>query len=133
MFALGKTYFTPLGDFMDQHDFAIKEKLADVKDTSSEVKQLEEQANAIIRVARAEISADFSGIEGSFGCEKGGGWADFCEGWGLGVGLISSGGDYGGCVARGRRGGGGDWAGVVWLGWGGRMGEEMVLEFCFFI
>ena len=57
MFALDKIYFTPLGDFMDQRDSAIKEKLADVKDTSSEVKQLEEQANAIMRAARAEISA----------------------------------------------------------------------------
>ncbi|XP_057523048.1 ATP synthase subunit b', chloroplastic [Amaranthus tricolor] len=57
MFALDKIYFTPLGDFMDQRDSAIKEKLADVKDTSSEVKQLEEQANAVMRAARAEISA----------------------------------------------------------------------------
>ncbi|GMI95081.1 PIGMENT DEFECTIVE 334 [Hibiscus trionum] len=57
MFALDKVYFTPLGEFMDQRDAAIKEKLSGVKDTSEEVKQLEEQANAIMRAARAEISA----------------------------------------------------------------------------
>ncbi|XP_074285657.1 ATP synthase subunit b', chloroplastic [Silene latifolia] len=57
MFALDKIYYTPLGDFMDSRDAEIKGKLADVKDTSSEVKQLEEQANAVMRAARAEISA----------------------------------------------------------------------------
>lgn len=57
MFALDKIYYTPLGDFMDKRDAAIKEQLSDVKDTSSEVKQLEEQANAVMRAARAEISA----------------------------------------------------------------------------
>ena len=57
MFALDKIYYTPLGNFMDERDAAIKAKLADVKDTSSEVKQLEEQAAAVMRAARAEISA----------------------------------------------------------------------------
>ena len=80
MFTLDKIYFTPLGDFMDQHDFTIKEKFADVKDTSSEVKQLEEQANAIMHAARPEISADFSEVAGSFGCQKGGSWADLSGG-----------------------------------------------------
>ncbi|XWS17824.1 hypothetical protein CRYUN_Cryun33cG0101200 [Craigia yunnanensis] len=57
MFALDKIYFTPLGNFMDERDSAIKAELAGVKDTSEEVKQLEEQAAAIMRAARAEISA----------------------------------------------------------------------------
>ncbi|XP_010241560.1 PREDICTED: ATP synthase subunit b', chloroplastic [Nelumbo nucifera] len=57
MFALDKIYFTPLGKFMDERDAAIKEKLNSVKDTSGEVKQLEEQAAAIMKAARAEISA----------------------------------------------------------------------------
>ncbi|KNA09679.1 hypothetical protein SOVF_151500 [Spinacia oleracea] len=57
MFALDKIYYTPLGDFMDKRDASIKEQLSGVKDTSSEVKQLEEQANAVMRAARAEISA----------------------------------------------------------------------------
>ncbi|CAL5440219.1 unnamed protein product [Camellia sinensis] len=57
MFALDKVYYTPLGNFMDQRDAAIKEKLGSVKDTSAEVKQLEEQAAAVMRAARAEISA----------------------------------------------------------------------------
>ena len=41
---------------MDERDSAIKEKLNSVKDTSAEVKQLEDQAAAIMRAARAEIS-----------------------------------------------------------------------------
>ncbi|XP_044463460.1 ATP synthase subunit b', chloroplastic [Mangifera indica] len=60
MFALDKIYFTPLGNFMDERDAAIKEKLNSVKDVSEEVKQLEEQAAAIMRAARAEISAALS-------------------------------------------------------------------------
>lgn len=42
---------------MDERDAAIREKLNSVKDTSAEVKQLEEQAAAVMRAARAEISA----------------------------------------------------------------------------
>ncbi|XP_043724898.1 ATP synthase subunit b', chloroplastic [Telopea speciosissima] len=57
MVALDKIYFTPLGKFMDERDAAIKEKLSSVKDTSTEVKQLEEQAAAVMKAARAEISA----------------------------------------------------------------------------
>ncbi|KAJ6674001.1 ATP SYNTHASE SUBUNIT B' CHLOROPLASTIC [Salix viminalis] len=57
MFALDKIWFSPLGNFMDKRDADIKEKLSGVKDTSEEVKQLEEQAAAVMRAARAEISA----------------------------------------------------------------------------
>ncbi|KAL2237337.1 UNVERIFIED_CONTAM: ATP synthase subunit b, chloroplastic [Sesamum indicum] len=57
MFALDKVYYTPLGKFMDERDAAIREKLNSVKDTSTEVKQLEDQAAAVMKAARAEISA----------------------------------------------------------------------------
>lgn len=57
MFALDKVYYTPLGKFMDERDAAIREKLNSVKDTSEEVKQLEDQAAAVMKAARAEISA----------------------------------------------------------------------------
>nr|GEW00380.1 ATP synthase subunit b', chloroplastic [Tanacetum cinerariifolium] len=57
MFTLDKLYYSPLGNFMDKRDSEIKEKLSSVKDTSTEVKQLEEQAAAVMRAARAEISA----------------------------------------------------------------------------
>lgn len=63
MVALDKTYFTPLGKFMDERDAAIRAKLADVKDTSGEVKQLEEQAAAVMRAARAEISAALNAMK----------------------------------------------------------------------
>ncbi|RID77680.1 hypothetical protein BRARA_A00569 [Brassica rapa] len=57
MFALDKVYYSPLGNFMDKRDGEIKEKLASVKDTSTEVKALDEQAAAVMRAARAEIAA----------------------------------------------------------------------------
>ncbi|XP_068659710.1 ATP synthase subunit b', chloroplastic-like [Aristolochia californica] len=57
MVALDKIYYTPLGNFMDERDAAIRESLSSVKDTSEEVKQLEDQASAVLKAARAEISA----------------------------------------------------------------------------
>ncbi|KRX12137.1 ATP synthase subunit b', chloroplastic, partial [Trichinella nelsoni] len=60
MVALDKLYYSPLGKFMDERDAAIREKLGSVKDTSAEVKQLEEQGVAIMRAARAEIAAALS-------------------------------------------------------------------------
>lgn len=57
MVALDKIYYSPLGKFMDDRDAEIREKLNSVKDTSEEVKQLEDQAAAIMKAARAEISA----------------------------------------------------------------------------
>lgn len=63
MVALDKIYFTPLGKFMDERDAAIRAKLGDVKDTSTEVKQLEEQAAAVMKAARAEISAALNAMK----------------------------------------------------------------------
>ncbi|KAK9945987.1 hypothetical protein M0R45_011474 [Rubus argutus] len=60
MVALDKLYYSPLGKFMDDRDAAIREKLGSVKDTSAEVKQLEQQGVAVMRAARAEISAALS-------------------------------------------------------------------------
>ncbi|KAK7352698.1 hypothetical protein VNO80_18126 [Phaseolus coccineus] len=63
MVALDKIWFTPLGKFMDERDAAIREKLSSVKDTSSEVKQLEEKANAVMAAARAEIAAALNAMK----------------------------------------------------------------------
>ncbi|XP_050366297.1 ATP synthase subunit b', chloroplastic [Argentina anserina] len=60
MVALDKLYYSPLGKFMDERDADIRAKLGSVKDTSSEVKQLEQQGVAIMKAARAEISAALS-------------------------------------------------------------------------
>nr|POE84032.1 atp synthase subunit b', chloroplastic [Quercus suber] len=60
MVALDKIYYTPVGKFMDERDAAIRAKLNDVKDTSGDVKQLEEQAAAVMKAARAEIAAALS-------------------------------------------------------------------------
>lgn len=57
MVALDKLYFTPLGKFMDERDAKIRGELGDVKGASEEVKQLEDQAAAIMKAARAEIAA----------------------------------------------------------------------------
>ncbi|KAH6755338.1 ATPase [Perilla frutescens var. hirtella] len=51
------TLRSPLGNFMDERDAAIREKLNSMKDTSGEVKQLEEQAAAVMKAAKVEISA----------------------------------------------------------------------------
>ncbi|CAJ1973705.1 unnamed protein product [Sphenostylis stenocarpa] len=63
MVALDKIWFTPLGKFMDERDAAIREKLSSVKDTSEEVKQLEEKANAVMAAARAEIAAALNAMK----------------------------------------------------------------------
>ena len=55
--ALDKLYFTPLGKFMDERDAKIRAELGGVKDASEEVRQLEEQAAAVLKAARAEIAA----------------------------------------------------------------------------
>ncbi|KAK8950224.1 hypothetical protein KSP40_PGU017967 [Platanthera guangdongensis] len=55
--ALDKLYFTPLGKFMDERDASIRAQLGDAKDMAGEVKQLEEQAAAVLKAARAEVSA----------------------------------------------------------------------------
>ena len=57
MVALDKLYFTPLGKFMDERDAKIRAELGGVKDASEEVRQLEEQAAAVLKAARAEIAA----------------------------------------------------------------------------
>lgn len=63
MVALDKIWFTPLGKFMDERDAMIREKLGSVKDTSEEVKQLEEKANAVMAAARAEIAAALNAMK----------------------------------------------------------------------
>ncbi|KAL9313277.1 hypothetical protein ACSQ67_018729 [Phaseolus vulgaris] len=59
----GQDMVHPLGKFMDERDAAIREKLSSVKDTSSEVKQLEEKANAVMAAARAEIAAALNAMK----------------------------------------------------------------------
>lgn len=57
MVALDKLYFSPLGKFMDDRDAKIRAELGGVKDASEELRQLEEQAQAVLKAARAEIAA----------------------------------------------------------------------------
>ena len=47
--------------------------------------------------------------------------------------MDENGGGCGGCVAGGRRGGGGGWAGVVVVGWCGRIGEGKSFGIFFYL
>uniref|UniRef100_A0A7N1A459 Uncharacterized protein n=1 Tax=Kalanchoe fedtschenkoi TaxID=63787 RepID=A0A7N1A459_KALFE len=56
-FALDKVYYTLLGRFMDERDSDDQAKLSEVKDTSLDIKAMEEQMAAIMKAARTEITA----------------------------------------------------------------------------
>eukprot|EP00252_Welwitschia_mirabilis_P022131 TRINITY_DN58_c0_g1_i1.p1 TRINITY_DN58_c0_g1~~TRINITY_DN58_c0_g1_i1.p1 ORF type:complete len:229 (+),score=35.80 TRINITY_DN58_c0_g1_i1:203-889(+) len=57
MVALDKIWFTPLGKFMDERDEMIRQKLMSVRDNSEEIKKMQEQGEAMLRAARAEVAA----------------------------------------------------------------------------
>lgn len=63
MFALDKIYFTPIGKFMDQRDAEIKARLSSVQNNAEEIKELEEKADAVMKAARAEVSAAYSKMQ----------------------------------------------------------------------
>uniref|UniRef100_A0A0D6R2D8 ATP synthase subunit b', chloroplastic n=1 Tax=Araucaria cunninghamii TaxID=56994 RepID=A0A0D6R2D8_ARACU len=57
MVALDKVWFQPLGKFMDDRDENIRQQLMSVRDNSDEIKRLQEEADAILKAARAEVTA----------------------------------------------------------------------------
>lgn len=57
MVFLEKTWFTPVGNVLDERDRMLREKLGSVKDNSSELEALQKQAEDIITQARNEASA----------------------------------------------------------------------------
>lgn len=57
MVALDAIWFKPIGKFMDDRDEAIRQKLLSVRDNSEEIKKLQEEADAVLKAARAEVSA----------------------------------------------------------------------------
>eukprot|EP00245_Coleochaete_scutata_P006040 TRINITY_DN20150_c0_g1_i1.p1 TRINITY_DN20150_c0_g1~~TRINITY_DN20150_c0_g1_i1.p1 ORF type:complete len:256 (-),score=86.00 TRINITY_DN20150_c0_g1_i1:803-1570(-) len=56
MVALDKIWYTPVGAVMDARDADIRSKLEGVRDNSAQIKQMQDEAEAIIKVARAETS-----------------------------------------------------------------------------
>eukprot|EP01018_Ginkgo_biloba_P015592 Gb_16254 [translate_table: standard] len=57
MVALDTIWFKPIGKFMDDRDEAIRQKLLSVRDNSEEIKRLQDEAEAILKAARAEVTA----------------------------------------------------------------------------
>lgn len=60
MVALDNIWFKPVAKVMDDRDEAIRQKLMGVRDNSDEIKQLQEEAEAILKAARAETTAELN-------------------------------------------------------------------------
>ncbi|KAH6557693.1 hypothetical protein KP509_1Z100400 [Ceratopteris richardii] len=60
MLALDNLWFKPVAKVMDERDEAIREKLMSVRDNSDEIKQLQEKAEAVLKAARAETTAELN-------------------------------------------------------------------------
>lgn len=57
MVALDNIWFKPVAAVMDKRDVDIREKLLGVRDNSGEIKKLQDEAEAIIKAARAETTS----------------------------------------------------------------------------
>ena len=60
MVTLDNIWFKPVAKVMDERDEAIRKKLVGVRDNSGEIKQLQDEAEAILRAARAETTAELN-------------------------------------------------------------------------
>jgi F-type H+-transporting ATPase subunit b len=60
MVTLDNIWFKPVAKVMDERDEAIRQKLIGVRDNSGEIKQLQEEAEAILKAARAETTAELN-------------------------------------------------------------------------
>lgn len=69
MVALDAIWFKPIGKFMDDRDEAIRQKLLSVRDNSGEIKKLQEEAEAVLKVARAEVSAKLNQMKKEMSAE----------------------------------------------------------------
>lgn len=63
MVALDNIWFKPVASVMDRRDVEIREKLVGVRDNSGEIKKLQDEAEAIIKAARAETTAALNGMK----------------------------------------------------------------------
>lgn len=69
MVALDAIWFKPMGKFMDERDEAIRQKLLSVRDNSEEIKKLQEEADAVLKAARAEVSAKLNQMKKEMSAE----------------------------------------------------------------
>eukprot|EP00250_Pteridium_aquilinum_P013919 c21657_g1_i1 orf=262-990(+) len=60
MVALDNIWFKPVAKVMDDRDEAIRQKLVGVRDNSDEIKKLQQEAEAILKAARAETTAELN-------------------------------------------------------------------------
>lgn len=60
MFALDKIWFKPLGEFMDTRDGEIRKNLLAARDNTDESRKLREEAESLLRAARAEAAASIN-------------------------------------------------------------------------
>lgn len=56
MVFLDKTWFTPVGNLLEERDADIRKRLASVKDNSDEIEQLQQEAERKLQEARDEVS-----------------------------------------------------------------------------
>ncbi|CAI5975035.1 unnamed protein product [Closterium sp. NIES-65] len=63
MVALDNIWFKPVSTVMDSRDEEIRKKLIGVRDNSGEIKDLQSQAEALIKAARAEASGQMNAMK----------------------------------------------------------------------
>ena len=69
MVVLDAICFKPLGKFMDDRDEAIRQKLLSVRDNSGEIKKLQEEAEAMLKAARAVVSTKLNQMKKEMSAE----------------------------------------------------------------
>jgi len=68
MVFLDKTWFTPVGELLDKRDSELRGMVGEVKDNSAQLAALQEEAEEILRAARAESQAQVKAVKDE--CQK---------------------------------------------------------------
>eukprot|EP01023_Acetabularia_acetabulum_P009539 TRINITY_DN142_c0_g1_i7.p1 TRINITY_DN142_c0_g1~~TRINITY_DN142_c0_g1_i7.p1 ORF type:complete len:216 (+),score=44.56 TRINITY_DN142_c0_g1_i7:67-714(+) len=67
---LDKFWFGPVGKVLDERDEQIRSKLASVKDNSQELRNLQEQAEKVVKEARSEVQAKIADAKSKVQAEQ---------------------------------------------------------------
>ena len=70
MVFLDKTWFTPVGKVLDERDELIRSKLSAVQGDSSNIAEMQEEAERIVKEARAEANAAVAEAKSSTQAEQ---------------------------------------------------------------
>ena len=62
---LDKTWFTPVGDLLDERDKVIRDQLAKVSSNSDEIERLEREAEEVMMKARTEAQGAINKVQPS--------------------------------------------------------------------